>query len=52
MFKRHVTLNNFHKRYVTFELDAFAILGFSHASIQSNSGQRHFFDVLQNKHAL
>ena len=27
MFTRHVTLNNFLKRYVTFEVDAFVILG-------------------------
>ena len=27
MFTRHVTLNNFLKRYVMFEVDAFVILG-------------------------
>ena len=42
-FKRHVMLNNFCKTYITFEVDALAVLGFSSVSIWSNSDQISFF---------
>ena len=51
-FKRHVTLNNSRKRYVRFQVDAFAILGFSNTPTQRNAGQCSLFDVVQKKHAL
>ena len=51
-FKKHVTLNNFRKRYVRFQVEAFAMLGFSNTSIQMHEGPRSLFDVLQKKHAL
>ena len=35
-----------------FQVEVFAVLGFSNAFIERNEGPRSFFDVLQKKHAL
>ena len=51
MFEWHATLIIFGKRYITFEVDEFAKLGFRNAS-ESNSNQSSLFDVLQTQHAL
>ena len=44
LLTRQVTFDNFHKRYVTFEVVWFAILGFSNMSADQIS----FFCVVQN----
>ena len=45
-FKSHIILITSGKRYVRFQVEAFAILGFS------NADQHSHFDVVQKKHTL